>query len=235
MNLETRKTPAVRFTALIAFLLVVTTLPVQATSGPREAQGVVLDGEGNPVQGAILTFTPADSANKQPVTAKTNKKGRFFINLFSDKGDNFAIAIQAEGFLPVEVFLESRNVNRVLIGDPITKKLKYGQSIPEIYIRPLGQGEVRITLAPEADVLAVAQAEAAAVAAKENAAKEAAQPQKDPWAEALALAADGDLGDAVPFFEEAIEKKPDDMERRDGRNQGGLVVAPQLLDIDAVE
>ncbi len=215
MNLKTRKTPAVKFTVLIAFLLVVTTLPVQATSGPREAQGVVLDGEGNPVQGAILTFTPADSANKQPVTAKTNKKGRFFINLFSDKGDNFAIAIQAEGFLPVEVFLESRNVNRVLTGDPIKKQLKYGQSIPEIYIRPLGQGEVRITLAPEADVLAAAQAEAAVVAAKENAAKEAAQPQKDPWAEALALAADGDLGDAVPFFEEAIERKPDDLERRE--------------------
>jgi tetratricopeptide (TPR) repeat protein len=215
MNLETRKTPAVRFAIPIVLLLVAATLPVQATSGSRDARGEVLDSEGNPVQGAIITFTPADSANKTPVTAKTNKKGRFFINLFSDKGDNFDIAIEAEGFLPVEVFLESRNVNRTLVGDPITKQLKYGQSIPEIYIRPLGTGEVNITLAPEAEIVAAAQAAAAEVAAKETAKKEAVKVQQDPWAEALALASDGDLTDAVPFFEKAIEKKPDDLERRE--------------------
>lgn len=215
MKRESRKTRFVTFTVLIVFLLLATTQPVQATSGPREAQGVVVDRDGNPVQGAVLTFTPADAANKQPVTAKTNKKGRFFINLFSDKGDNFNIAIEAEGFLPVAVFLESRTVNKVLLGDSITKEIKYGQNLPEIFIRPLGKGEVKITLAPAADVLAAAQAEAAEVAAKEAAKKPAVQPQKDPWAEALALAADGDLADAVPFFAEAIEKKPDDLERRE--------------------
>jgi len=210
-----RKTYFVRFTFPVALLLVAAALPVQATSGPREAQGLVADRDGNPVSGAVVTFTPVDSANKAPITARTNKKGRFFVNLFSDKGDNFDIAVEAEGLLPVEVFLESRTVNRVLLGDTISKQLKYGQNIPEIYIRPLGKGEIKITLAPEAEVQAAAQAEAVKVAAKENAAKEAAQPQKDPWAEALALAADGDLGDAVPFFEEAIEKKPEDLERRE--------------------
>jgi len=215
MKLETRKIPLVEFTVLIAFLLVATMLPVRATSGSREARGEVLDRDGNPVQGAVITFTPADAANKQPVTAKTNKKGRFFISLFSDKGDNFDIAVEAEGFLPVAVFIESRTVNRVLLGDPITKELKHGQNLPQIYIRPLGTGEVKITLAPAEDVLAAAQAESAAIVAKENAIKKTVQAQKDPWGEALSLAADGDLADAVPFFEKAVEKKPDDPERRE--------------------
>ncbi len=203
---------------LVSILLVATPSPIFATAGPREARGVVVDSEGNPVQGAIVTFIPADSANKAPVTAKTNKKGRFFANLFSDKGDNFDIKIEAEGLLPVEVFLESRTVNRVLVGDPITKQLEYGQNIPEIYIRPLGVGEVNITLAPEAELMAAAQAEAqaeAAAKAAEEGGTEAEQPQRDPWAEALSLAQDGDLSEAVPFFEEAVEKKPDDLERRE--------------------
>jgi tetratricopeptide (TPR) repeat protein len=215
MKLQTPKYASLILTAWIVLLVAVSTLPVSATSGPREAQGVVLDGDGNPVAGAQVTFTPADSANDQPVSAKTNKKGRFFVNLFSDRGDGFSIAVEAEGYLPVEVFLESRTVNRVLLGDPIEKKIKYGQNLPDIFIRPLGQGEVKITLAPAADVMAAAQAEAQAAGARADGTETAAVPQKDPWDEALALAADGDLAEAVPFFEKAIEKKPDDVERRE--------------------
>lgn len=240
MNLENRKTNLVGFTVSIVLLLVATTFPVQATSGSREAQGLVVDRDGNPVQGAVITFTPADSANNQPVTTKTNKRGRFFVTLFSDKGDDFHIAIEAEGFLPVTVFLESRTVNRVLLGDPITKQIKYGQNLPDIYIRPLGKGEVKITLAPAADVLSAAQAESAAVAAKAAASKGVTQPQKDAWGEALALAADGDLADAVPFFEKAIEKKPDDLERREtfakvlyqlDRHEDALMQAAKAVDL----
>ncbi|NIM02493.1 MAG: tetratricopeptide repeat protein [Acidobacteria bacterium] len=79
-------------------------------------------------------------------------------------------------------------------------------------------GEVNITLAPEAELMAAAQAEAqaeAAAKAAEEGGTEAEQPQRDPWAEALSLAQDGDLSEAVPFFEEAVEKKPDDLERRE--------------------
>jgi tetratricopeptide (TPR) repeat protein len=243
MSLQTRKTSFITFTCLLSvlsLLLVAGAYPVQATSGSREAQGVVIDSEGNPVQGAVVTFTPADAANKQPVTAKTNKKGRFFVNLFSDKGDNFEIAIEAEGYLPVDVFLESRTVNKVLLGDPISKTLKYGQNIPQIYIRPLGTGEVKITLGAEADVLGAAQAEAAVVASEQAAKKETVQPQKDPWAEALALAADGDLEEAIPFFEKAVEKKPDDLERREAfakvlyqsdRHQDAVVQASKAVEL----
>lgn len=204
--------------ALVVALGVVAAVPVAATGGPREVRGQILDREGNPVAGVVVIFTPADSANKQPVRVTSSKKGRFFVNLFSDRGDNFSIAVEAEGMLPVEVFLESRTVNRVLMGDPIVKTLKYGQSIPEIFIRPLGEGEVKITLAPEADLLAAAQAAAQAEAqaeAQQQGGGRAAQPARDPWDEALSLAADGDLEDAVPLFEEAIEKKPEDFERRE--------------------
>ena len=94
-----------------------------------------------------------------------------------------------EGMLPTYVRLESRSVNRVLVGDPQEKNLKYGQSLPNISIRPLGEGIVNLTLAPEADVMAAAQAEAQAVAAAEGGeGGEAAAPTKDPWDEALALA-----------------------------------------------
>ena len=214
-----------------------------ATSGPREARGEVIDKDGNPVAGAVVTFTPMESANTDPVSAKTNKKGRFFApNLFSTQGDRFKVEVSMEGMLPTYVRLESRSVNRVLVGDPQEKNLKYGQSLPNIFIRPLGEGIVNLTLAPEADVMAAAQAEAQAVAAAEGGeGGEAAAPTKDPWDEALALASDGDLADAVPLFEEAIEDQPEEFERRETfakvlyqieRHDEAIVQAQKAIEID---
>ena len=215
MEVKTSTRSFLGWMAAIVVVFVLVANPVSAAGGARDAQGIVLDQDGNPVVGAQITFTPVDSANKQPVITKTSKKGRFFVNLFSDRGDDFSIAIEAEGYLPVEVFLESRTVNRVLLGAPITKAIKYGQNLPDIFIRPLGTGEVKITVAPAADVQAEAQAVAQAVAVEEGGTKAPAQAQQDPWDEALSIAADGDLADAVPFFEKAIEKKPEDLERRE--------------------
>lgn len=219
MNTMTKRSIAPRFVHAVLGSVVVGALlatAAWATGGTRDAQGQVIDREGNPVVGATLTFTPADSANKDPVAVTTDKKGRFFANLYSDRGDNFGMTIEAAGMAPIEVYLESRTVNRVLLGDPITKRIKYGQNLPEIYIRPLGTGEVKITLVPQEELLAEAQAEAQAQAAQ-KATEEGTPlaPADDPWEGALLRAADGDLEDSVELFEAAIEAKPEDLERRE--------------------
>ena len=48
-------------------------------------------------------------------------------------------------FPPVEVRIESRTVNRVLVGDPMTTKLRPGKKPPPIPIRPLGKATVHGT------------------------------------------------------------------------------------------
>jgi len=194
-----------------------------ATSGPRGARGDVVDSEGNPIVGAEIIFTAMESANSEPVSAKTNKKGRFFApNLFSTQGDRFKLEVKMEGMLPVAVRLESRSVNKVLIGDITDKKLTYGQSLPNVFIRPLGEGIVSLTLAPESEVMAAAQETMNAIAATsgeaasgDGAATPAAPPARDAWDEALSLAGDGDYAEAVPFFEKAIEKQPEEYDRRE--------------------
>jgi tetratricopeptide (TPR) repeat protein len=106
----------------------------------------------------------------------------------------------------------------VLVGDPEDKKLKYGQSLPNIFIRPLGEGIVSLTLAPESEVMAAAQETMNAIAAAataEAAATPSAAPARDAWDQALSLAGDGDYSEAVPFFEKAIEKQPEEYDRRE--------------------
>ena len=183
------------------------------------------DRDGNPIQGAVVGYSP--KANPTMVyKGKTNKKGKYFVSgLFTPKeNDMWLVSVEYAEHIPVHVRIESRSVNKVLIGDVIDSKLSYGTKVPEIMIRPLGKVRTDLKLAPEADVLAeqqvqvqqqnaVADAAAAAAAGGDAAAAATATPQRDPWAEALTAAQNGNLEVAVPLFEEAIEKEPEDAER----------------------
>jgi Flp pilus assembly protein TadD len=178
-----------------------------------EASGTVTDRDGNPIQGAEITFV-AQSNPTFPYSGKTNKKGRYFIaGMLSTQGDMWDVTVEYEGYLPVEMHVESRTVNRVLVGDPFTKKLKPGSGPWEVMIRPMGTVKIEFTMAPADEVrqeqAAQAQAQEAAAAAKAK----PATPARNVWDEALTRAADGDLEGSVPLFEEAIEKEPDDAER----------------------
>ena len=188
--------------------------PVHADSGAVEARGQVEDAEGNPVPGALLTFSPQDNPGLK-YTTKTNKKGRYFVaGMYSSQGDMWDVTLEAEGYLPVKVVIESRTANRVLVGDIQTKTLKAGSKIPSVLIRKLGSAKLDFTLAPENEVLAQARAEAEARAAAEGGAKKV-QPQRDPWDEALQLASSGDLEGSIAFFERAIKAEPQNAERHE--------------------
>ncbi len=194
-----------------------------AGSVPALAQGVsgatgdVVDREGNPIQNAVVTFY-AKSKMDTPYTGKTNKKGRYFIaGMFTGKEDELWIMeLEAVGLIPVKVHIVSRTVNRVLI-DELTTKLGPGKKPPEIIIRPLGKATVDWTVAPreeyEAELLATPAPGSTLPAGVESAKR--AEPARDPWAEALTLAAAGSLDQALEFFEKAVKHEPDDAERHE--------------------
>ena len=197
-------------------LIVAVTLPLLA-QGVSEAVGRVVDREGNPIPGAVVTFY-AKSNMEVPYTGKTNKKGHYSIpGMFTGKeGEFWIMMIEAEGQIPVEVHIVSRTVNRVLI-DEMTSKLGPGKQPPEIIIRPMGKATVDWTVAPEeeyeAELLATREAGALATAGEGGAGQTG--PAKDAWAEALTLAAAGSFEQALEFFGKAVEDEPEDAERHE--------------------
>jgi tetratricopeptide (TPR) repeat protein len=198
-------------------LAIVTLATVPAIAqGVSEANGSVVDREGNPIQGAVVTFQ-AKSNPEVPYAGKTNKKGRYFVSgLFTGKEDDVWIMdCKADGLVPVEVRVESRTVNRVLVGDPMTAKLRPGKKAPEIPIRPLGKATVEWKMAPAEEGEAEVQAAAEAAAAEAAAAAGEEAPGKDPWVEALTLASAGSLEESVELFQEAVEAEPADAERHE--------------------
>ena len=201
---------------VLAAVVTLSSMPAMA-QGTSSAVGKVVDREGNPVQGARVTFR-AKSAIDTAYTAKTNKKGRYFVEgMWTGKTNEFWIMeFEAEGMVPVSVNIVSRTVNRVLV-DELDQKLKPGQKPPEIIVRPLGKATVDWIVVPEgeleAEMLATPDAAAAEAAAAAAAAKKA--EQRDPWAEALSLASVGSLEDSLEFFEKAVKAEPEDAERHE--------------------
>jgi len=196
----------------ILLLMAAACLPALA-QGISEASGTVVDREGNPIKDAVVTFR-AQSNPDVPYEATTNKKGRYFVaGMFSGKEDDLWIVdCAAAGLTPVEVRIESRTVNRVLVGDPMTTKLRPGKKPPEFPIRPLGKAKVDWTVAPAEEIEAQMEAEAVAAA---QAAGASAEPAKNPWVEALTLASAGSLEESVALFQEAVEAEPDNAERHE--------------------
>ncbi|MCP3980440.1 MAG: tetratricopeptide repeat protein [bacterium] len=208
----------IRFLCIVIAIALLCAFPVSAQQ-PSNANGRVVDQEGNPVQGAVVSFHPV--GGKFEYKGKTNKKGKYFIDgLINSNNDKWTITFEGEGVLPVKFRIESRTVNRVLIGDVMEQSMKPGASIPEIVIKPLGSATVDLTVGSAEQVLAAAKA-----AAEENAieklvvvddeGKRQTVQSKDPWDAALEAVAGGDLSGAVGSFDEAVEKAPDDPQRRE--------------------
>src|SRR5262245_60155833 len=121
--------------------------------GVSTANGTVVDRDGNPVEGVVVTFV-AKSKPDVPYKGTTNKKGRYAVSgMFTAKESEWwLMTCEVAGFVPVSVHIESRTVSRTLVGDPMTVALGPGKSPPEIIIRPLGSATVDWTLAPQEDV-----------------------------------------------------------------------------------
>jgi Flp pilus assembly protein TadD len=204
--------------ALAAVLtLLAPVLPVSAAPTAAEASGVVVDAEGNPIQGALVVLWAKSNPDIE-YPGKTNKKGRYYIpGLFTgQENDRWQLRVEAEGFLPVEMVVESRTVNRVLVGDIETLAIKPNSKIPDVNIRPMGSAQIDFTVAPADEVMAKYQESLQAQAAAEAAASgQPIQPQIAPWDEALSLASAGDLEAAIEIFPKAIKNEPEDAERRE--------------------
>ena len=202
--------------AVMILVLVVT--PPVAAQGASEASGVVVDAEGNPMAGVKITFSPVREPDLVYI-GKTNKKGRYYIQgLFTPQEDKmWSIILEAEGFVPVQIRIESRSVNRVLLGPVMEQSLKYGAAPPEFPISKMGHAKVNVTLMPEEEAKKAAYegmvASGELVEGGGEAAPEA--PKADPWLEATSLASQGEFAESLPKFVEAIEEKPEAVERHE--------------------
>lgn len=183
------------------------------SQGVSEASGSVTDRNKNPIAGATVSFW-AKSNPKVVYTGETSKKGRYLVSgLFSNvENERWDMKVEAPGYVPVEVRVESRNVNKVLIGDVMTAKVSRRMAAPDIMIRPLGHAQVDWIMVPESEAEELALDTGPGALPEASGAPAAAQ---DPWDEALTLAAKGNLEAAVPLFEKAVEQQPDSAERRE--------------------
>lgn len=203
-----------RQAGLLISLLVLCAGSAFGAPAASEASGKVVDAAGNPLAGVRVLFSPSSNPDSVFDTT-TNKKGRYFVGgLFSTQaqGEAWNIAVEAEGYVVTHYVLESRTVNRVLIGDILDKDLRPGSSIPSILIRPLGSAKVDLTLTPEDQLPKQPVTQAAAPSPESSV---AAQPKTDEWEEALRLASDGDLEGALPMLDKAVAAEPEDVERRE--------------------
>jgi tetratricopeptide (TPR) repeat protein len=202
----------------VAALALCAGAPVWAQHDISAAQGKVLDREGQPIAGAVITFRPKSDPSKT-YSATTNKKGVYSVSgLFTAvENDLWLVSVESEGHLPVAVRVESRSVSRVLLGAPMEVKLRGGKGVPEFPIAKMGSATVDFTLAAADAVLAEAQAATASPAEAEAVAGAGAAPGqgRDPWIEAVTLAGAGQLEESLPSFDEAIAEAPDDAERRE--------------------
>jgi Flp pilus assembly protein TadD len=187
---------------------------VMALAGTAQAQtsnalGKIVDPEGNPVVGVKLVFSPQSNPSLN-YPGKTNKKGRYAISgMFTGKeNEEWSVTLEApEGsdHVATNMKVESRSVNRVLLGDIFEKKLRPGAKITGLRIAPLGTITIDFVFGPVVEDPVVAEAKAKA--------KAQAKKQRDPWAVALTHAQDGNLEESLGFFDKAISRKPDDPER----------------------
>lgn len=192
-----------------------------ASAAPTsEATGVVTDLEGNPIAGVTIVFTPLGNPDVS-YKGTTNKKGKYWVSGMLTPGGNdmWKVTFVSDEYVPAAFVMETRNVNKTLLGDPIEKTLKPGQELPDFLIRPMGAAKVDFTVITQeqakqrqAEELAELQA-AADAAAAEEAQKRA---DADPWTEALSRTGAGDLEGAIEYFDKAIEQQPDNPERRSG-------------------
>ena len=203
----------------MVFLVLAATPPV-AAQGASEASGVVVDAEGNPMVGVKITFSPVREPGLTYI-GKTNKKGRYYIQgLFTPQEDKmWSITLESEGYVPVQIRIESRSVNRVLLGPVMEQSLKYGAAPPEFPISKMGHAKVNVTLMPEEEAknaayeAMVASGDLVEGGEGGEAAQEA--PKADPWLEATSLASQGEFAQSLPKFVEAIEEEPESVERHE--------------------
>jgi tetratricopeptide (TPR) repeat protein len=190
--------------------------PVVVASPMCEARGMVVDHEGNPLKDAVITFVPFGGTMEY--SGKSNKKGRYYVpGMFNSQGDRWTVIAKLEGYVPTKMVVETRTVNKVLVGDIYSANLNPSSGPQKLTIRQMGNAKVDFTMTPEDQVaqhMAAQAPEAGQAETAESLSAAPVQPKVDPWDMALNRAAEGDLEGSVEFFDKAIGDEPEDAERR---------------------
>ena len=133
----------------LATLLLASALPVEAVD-ISEVSGIVLDTDGNPVVGAEIRFTNTTNSALD-FSAKSNKKGRYFIpNLLYNEPGEWDVIIEAEGYVPTNIAVESRKSDRTLVGEYETR-IRPGTP-HKVLIKAFGEARVDFTMITEEKV-----------------------------------------------------------------------------------
>jgi Flp pilus assembly protein TadD len=195
---------SLRILLVLVFVCLCAGPPTRAAA-TSEAMGTVVDAQGNPVEGAVITFVNAADENSK-YEAKTDKKGKYFAAglLYTPPGE-WKVSVRADGFVPSKIKVESKTQSALVARFEDAMR---ADGTPELVpIRPFGDARIDFTLIP-AD-----QAPAAGPRAP-SAGGAASGGATDPIAKAAERVAQGDLQGSVEYFEKAIEGKPDDIEFR---------------------
>jgi len=204
-----------RILAIGILLLALAASVAHGAPSTCEASGTIVDHEGNAIVGAKIVFSPTGNPETS-YDGTTNKKGRYYVpGMFNPSSEGmWNVELEAEGYLPISMEIETRTVNRVLIDDS-TLKLNPNAEIPKVMIRAMGTARIDFIMSTAEDVAQATQAAAAAKAAAAAAEGGAAAPaRRDPYDSALAQVSEGDLAGSVEFFEEAIADEPEAADRQ---------------------
>jgi tetratricopeptide (TPR) repeat protein len=201
----------------IGFLLVAfVSSVVHAAPATCEASGKIVDENGEGIAGAKIVFAPTGNPATQ-YDGKTNKKGRYYVpGMFNPSSEGkWNVKIEAEGYLPISMEIETRTVNGVLI-DEATTKLNPRSEIPAVLIKAMGNARIDFVMSPADKVAEAAEALAAQKAAEAAAEGGGGATQaRDPYEAALETVSAGDLAGSVELFEKAVADEPDSAERQE--------------------
>ncbi len=208
--MDRRPGEPLRSVLLLLSLLAPGGVPAWAQAGTSEVEGVVEDVAGNPLPGAKITFQ-STTAPDVVYTVEAGKKGRYFIpNLLYYEPGEWRVSVEAEGYEPHKIRVESRKADRTLIAE-FESRMRSGQPF-EVRIAAFGKARIDF-------VLARPQPEAAPPAAAERAEQGEAAPvpsaRADPMVQAVRRAEAGDFEGALPFLEQAVSAAPEDLGRHE--------------------
>lgn len=188
-------------------------LPSIAAAGTAKVEITITDGQGAPVEGAVIFMALQDDPEVQ-ASVNEGLPGSYQGTLdFPESESTWTLSkIVAIGLLPVSVGIDS-----AAGGDQVQQVEKMavnpGIPIPPISVRHKGVVKIDLVMGDQGEVMAQfrkARQEARAKAEKEVAEKQAAAKEQEDYAAALKLYNAGDVEGSLPHFRKALERSPED-------------------------
>ena len=185
-----------------------------AQAAAAEVNGKVEDLDGNPVPGAVVTLVNVTSSSTV-YSAKTNKKGRYYLPalIYFQPGD-WDVKVEAEGYAPDRISVESRKSNKTLVIEPYETGMRADKP-HRVRIAAFGKAKIDFVMASAEHQAQVERKRVEEATAKLEGEQERSVRRADPLGLASNKMAEGDLAGSIEFFEKAVEADPDDPERKE--------------------